>query len=107
MNIKKQDGVRQLSSKSEAKNLKVISEGIDAHNNNCEFPAVKVLMNPFEVERLDWDTIKGLPVEPSDTISTGRFRIVCANEIDNANSEEITEAIGTQVETGDKVLMPV
>ncbi len=92
---------------SEVKNLEAISKGIDFHNSNCEFPAVKILMNPFEVERLDWDNIRGLPIEASDSISTGAFRIVCANEIGEGISEEVTEAIGTEVEAGDKVLMPV
>ena len=35
-------------------------------------------MNPFEVERLGWDTIRGLPIRPDP----GRhgLRIVCARE---------------------------
>ena len=46
---------------TEAKNLEVISKAIDQHNQNCEWPAVAVEMNPFEVERLGWDSIRGLP----------------------------------------------
>ena len=48
----------------EAKNLEAISKAIDQHNANCPFPAAEVRMNPFEVERLGWDTIRGLPVVP-------------------------------------------
>ena len=65
---------------SEVKNLEAISKAIDAHNSGCPFPAVAVAMNPFEVERLGWDTIRGLPVRPDPAIGTGAFRIVCARE---------------------------
>ena len=47
---------------SEAKNLEAISKAIDKHNDECPFPASEVRMNPFEVERLGWDQIRGLPV---------------------------------------------
>ncbi len=47
---------------AEAKNLEAISKAIDAHNSGCPFPAVAVAMNPFEVERLGWDSIRGLPI---------------------------------------------
>jgi hypothetical protein len=39
-------------SSPEAKNLEAISRAIDEHNVTCEWPAVAVEMNPFEVERL-------------------------------------------------------
>ena len=77
-------------SSSEAKNLEVISKAIDHHNATCEWPAVAVEMNPFEVERLGWDTIRGLPVRPNASIGTGRFRIVCARE--EGEPEEVVEA---------------
>lgn len=82
----------------EAKNLEAISRAIDQHNQNCPFPAAEVRMNPFEVERLGWDQIRGLPVLPDSAIGTGRFRIVCSRELDDAGLEE-TEAIGREVET--------
>lgn len=66
--------------KPEAKNLRAISRAIDEHNNNCPQPAVEVRMSPFEVDRLGWDNIKGLPIVGDPKISTGRFRIVCAGE---------------------------
>src|SRR2546423_12045 len=37
---------------SEAKNLEAISKAIDHHNATCEYPAVAIAMNPFELERL-------------------------------------------------------
>jgi len=81
----------------EAKNLEAISKAIDQHNRNCPFPAAEVRMNPFEVERLGWDQIRGLPVVPDAEIGTGRFRIVCSRELDGEGLEE-TEAEGREVE---------
>jgi len=82
----------------EAKNLEAISRAIDQHNSNCPFPAAEVRMNPFEVERLGWDEIRGLPVVPDPEIGTGRFRIVCSRDVDGAGLEEV-EAVGQEMET--------
>jgi hypothetical protein len=82
----------------EAKNLEAISKAIDQHNSSCPFPAAEVRMNPFEVERLGWDHIRGLPVVADAEIGTGRFRIVCSRDIDGEGLEE-TEAIGQEIET--------
>lgn len=84
-------------SSAEAKNLEAISKAIDQHNQSCPFPAAEVRMNPFEVERLGWDTIRGIPLIADPEISTGRFRIVCSNDLDSDELEE-TEAVGEQVE---------
>jgi hypothetical protein len=84
---------------AEAKNLEAISKAIDQHNSNCPFPAAEVRMNPFEVERLGWEEIRGLPVVGDPAIGTGRFRIVCSREGDDAGIEE-TEAVGTPIEVG-------
>lgn len=54
-------------------------------------------MNPFEVERLGWDTIRGLPIVGDPAIGTGRFRIICSNDMDGEGLEE-TEAVGQEVE---------
>jgi hypothetical protein len=81
-------------SSSEAKNLKAISDAIDQHNRNCEFPAVAIEMNPFEVERLGWDQIRGLPIRSNPELGTGSFRVVCARE-DGLPGEEI-EAVAEQ-----------
>lgn len=82
----------------EAKNLEAISKAIDQHNMNCPFPAAEVRMNPFEVERLGWDTIRGLPVVPDRAIGTGRFRIVCSRDMED-DGLEIVEAVGQELET--------
>ena len=84
---------------AEGKNLEAISKAIDQHNSGCPFPASEVRMNPFEVERLGWDEIRGLPIVPDPEIGTGRFRIVCSGEGQGEGIEEV-EAIGTPVEVG-------
>ncbi len=84
---------------AEAKNLEAISKAIDEHNAGCPYPASEVRMNPFELERLGWDEIRGLPLVPDPAISTGRFRIVCSREGAGEGLEE-TEAVGTSIEVG-------
>ena len=83
-------------SSSEAKNLEVISKAIDHHNTTCEFPAVAVRMNPFEVERLGWDSIRGLPIEGDPNLGTGAFRIVCARDELEEEAVETVEAVAEQ-----------
>ena len=84
-------------SSSEAKNLEAISKAIDAHNAACEWPAVAIEMNPFEVERLGWDSIRGLPIRPDPNMGTGAFRIVCARE-EGEPEEEAVEAVADERE---------
>jgi hypothetical protein len=81
----------------EARNLEAISKAIDQHNSSCPFPASEVRMNPFEIERLGWEEIRGLPLVPDPALGTGRFRIVCSREGEGLELEE-TEAIGTPLE---------
>ena len=78
---------------SEAKNLEAISKAIDQHNSNCPFPAVAVVMNPFEVERLGWDSIRGLPIRSDPAVGTGAFRIVCGGDEQDEGIEESVEAV--------------
>jgi hypothetical protein len=79
---------------SEAKNLEAIYKAIDHHNATCEFPAVAIEMNPFEVERLGWDSIRGLPVRTNPEMGTGAFRVVCAGE--EGEPGEVVEAVAEQ-----------
>ena len=83
-----------MARRAEVKNLEVISKAIDQHNANCEWPAVAIEMNPFEVERLGWDEIRGLPIRPNPNMGTGTFRIVCAR--DDREPGEIVEAVAEQ-----------
>ena len=81
-----------MSTSSEAKNLEAIVRALDQHDRTCEYPAVAVAMNPFEVERLGWDSIRGLPIRPDANLGTGAFRIVCARD-EGEESEESVEAV--------------
>ena len=53
-------------------------------------------MNPFEVERLGWDSIRGLPIRPNPDLGTGSFRMVCAREDGLPAEEESVEAVADQ-----------
>jgi hypothetical protein len=81
----------------EAKNLEAISKAIDQHNASCPFPAAEVRMNPFEIERLGWEEIRGLPIVGDPELGTGRFRIVCSRDLDEPGIEEV-EAVGEPLE---------
>ena len=83
---------------AESKNLEAISRAIDQHNANCAFPAAEVRMNPFEIERLGWEEIRGLPIVGDASLGTGRFRIVCSRDLDEPGIEEV-EAVGEPLET--------
>jgi hypothetical protein len=85
-----------MSTSSEAKNLEAISRAIDQHNASCEWPAVAVAMNPFEVERLGWDSIRGLPIRPDGNLGTGSFRVVCGRDEVEEEETETVEAVSTQ-----------
>ncbi len=80
-------------SSSEAKNLEAISRAIDQHDRTCEYPAVAVAMNPYEVERLGWDSIRGLPIRSDPNLGTGNFRIVCGGDEEDEGLEETVEAV--------------
>ena len=85
-------------SSSEAKNLEAISRAIDQHDRSCEYPAVAVAMNPYEIERLGWDTIRGLPIRPDPNLGTGRFNVVCGGDESDEGLEEAeaVEAVSEQ-----------
>lgn len=87
-------------SSPESKNLEAISKAIDQHNSSCPYPAAQVRMNPFEIERLGWDEIRGLPLVGDADVGTGRFVIVCSRDMEDNNlEEEETNAIGEEYVT--------
>jgi hypothetical protein len=64
----------------EAKNFEAISKAKADHNRKCPFPPHTVRMNPFEIERMQWeegDMIAGLVLEGDPQLGTGAFRLVC------------------------------
>jgi hypothetical protein len=61
-------------------------------------------MNPYEVERLGWEEIRGIPVRPDEKIGTGRFEILCAGDGEDSELEESVEAIA---ETEVPIVVPV
>jgi hypothetical protein len=65
---------------STAKNLEAIKKAIDQHDANCGQPAIEIAMNPFEVERLGWEEMCGLPIVADGKIGTGRFEIRCERD---------------------------
>jgi hypothetical protein len=85
-------------SSPEVKNLEAISKAIDQHNSGCPYPAAEVRMNPFEIERLGWEEIRGLPIVGDPDIGTGRFRIVCSRDMEDDGLEEV-EAVGREFVT--------
>ena len=65
---------------AEAKNFEAITKAKADHNKRCPFPPHTVRMNPFEIERMQWDegdTIAGLVLEGDPKVGTGAFRLVC------------------------------
>ena len=46
-------------------------------------------MNPYEVERLGWDTIKGLPIRTDPNLGTGRFDVICGGDEDQHSEEQV------------------
>ena len=85
-------------SSSEAKNLEAISRTIDRYDRNCEYPAVAVAMNPYEVERLGWDSIRGLPIRSDPNLGTGRFNVICGGDEEEPGLEESVEAVAEEAE---------
>lgn len=86
--------------RADAKNLEAISKAIDHHNSSCPWPASEIRMNPFEVERLGWEEVRGLPVVGDPAVGTGRFVVVCSRDGDSGDlevEEEVVDARGVAV----------
>jgi hypothetical protein len=56
-------------------------------------------MNPYEVERLGWDSIRGLPIRPDPNLGTGRFNVICGRDEADEKEEESVEAVSTEYVT--------
>ncbi len=84
--------------RADARNLEAISKAIDQHNASCPWPAAEIRMNPFEVERLGWEQVRGLPVTGDSSVGTGRFVVVCSRDGNSGelqSEEEVVDAVGT------------
>lgn len=95
--------------RSDAQNLRVISEAIDRHKETCPAKLLAVLMNPFEVDRLGWDEIKGIPIKPDDKISTGRFRLACDgvhDRLERSAQKQAPDEVSTDIPEHDTELDP-
>jgi hypothetical protein len=68
-------------SDAQAKNLERLNQALGVHDSGCPFPVQEICMNPFEVERLGWDSYpwkgKDIPISGDSRLPTGRFRLVC------------------------------
>lgn len=65
---------------AEGKNFEAITKAKADHNAKCPFPPHTVRMNPFEIERMQWeegDVIAGLVLEGDAKVGTGAFRLIC------------------------------
>lgn len=83
-----------MAESSTAKNLRAIRDAIIQHNGICEYPAIEIRMNPFELERLDFDEILGVPIKGDDDLGTGCFRVVCeGSHPENLVPEVIRELV--------------
>jgi len=86
---------------AEGKNFEAIVKAKAQHNASCAFPPHTVRMNPFEIERMQWeegDTIAGLVLEADGKIGTGAFRLVCDGMEPPELEIEQTEVIGAPTE---------
>ncbi len=85
--------------KPEARNFEAIVKAKADHNARCPFPPRAIRMNPFEIERMQWeegDVIAGLVLEADPKMGTGSFRLVCdGNEPPEL---EVTEAVSETIE---------
>lgn len=88
-----------MAKKSTVKNLEVIYKAIDEHNSRCDFEPRCIAMNPFEIDRLGWDEIRGIPLVGDPDLQTGRFRIVCDRD-DLLEKEEETEVVDAYATSG-------
>lgn len=66
--------------KPTAANLEAIDKAIKRHDANCKAPLTAILLAPFEVDRLGFDSFLGIPIRPDEKMQTGRFRLQCSGQ---------------------------
>ena len=78
---------------STALNLEAITRAMDQHDATCPAPLQRIEMAPYEVERLGFDEIRGVPVVERPMMQTGRFRLICGEPEGEVAEEAVTEAV--------------
>lgn len=82
--------------------LENIVKGLAHHDATCPMPPRAVLLNPGNHELFGWDEIKGIPVEPSDSVAPERFRIDCSGSafgVEDAVEEFVIQPVELPVES--------
>ncbi len=79
---------------SESKNLEAIYKAIDKHDAGCSQQLVAIEMCHFEVERLGWDEIRGIPLRVNEKVPSGRFNLVCEGDLTEPE-QVVTEAVSS------------
>lgn len=69
---------------ADAKNLERICDAMRHHDARCGRQLVEIRMHQFEVDRLGWDEIRGVPVVASGSVASGRFELVCEADLPEA-----------------------
>jgi hypothetical protein len=95
-----------LAPESTAKNLRAITEALDQHDRTCAEPVLAILMNPFEVGRLGWEDVRGVPVQGHEKVPTGRFWLLCDGEHGKPPWMEVEDAEPVDAVTKERELMP-
>lgn len=87
-----------MSSSATAKNLKRITESVEQHDEGCKAKAKAVLLCPFELDRLGFDSIttksgRRVPIKADDSLGTGRLRVVCDGYHGPKREEEVKDTV--------------
>lgn len=78
------------------KNLERIREAIDWHDGGgCPGEIIEIRFHPHDFEKLDVETLWGIPVVAKDHVQIGFFRLKCSIEGDPTDPEERDEQAGT------------
>jgi hypothetical protein len=76
---------------AETKNLEALAKAIEQHDRRCKEPVLVILMNGFEVERLGWEDFRGIPIEVSAKVPSGRFELICDGEGSRGPEREVED----------------
>lgn len=89
----------------EPRMLEMICRALDDHDKRCGRTPAAVRMHPKMLEHLDWDEVRGVPLEPDPQIEPAKLRIVCAGEADGI--EDMIEEFREPLEPRWEPVVPV